>query len=476
MMLKAGAVALLILGAAQDKPFDAAQGKQELDALNAVAEELLKLSRLCSGAKAYSEARAECERGLRVLDAPKLRDELRKLAGKKDAPPKTFAKRLETERPRALEKCAFLLADAAAAALKQGRTEAFERHLRSIQQEFPSQKAFDKLDLAWFEPYRKWVSRDDARKLEGGAERIDGKWVDAAAVAALDRNHATWENPWIESDDVHEIHTTLPLRSARRLLSVVAAYRAFFVGEFAGAWDLRPPSGKLPVIVTESQQALKEQLKKRAGNVALPGGVPGAAFYMYTNAPLNPCFVTLEPADATGRTYKTGVDDVVRMLTHELTHQLAFEYSKHDADATRMVRNHFWAVEGIATFMQAHAFEKGVWRLRHPRTFPVGGGMVEQGPFTIAVENVDRLPPLAKFMAQSQAELMTLENYSIAACLAYFFLRAEEGTYRTPFVKLLERVHKVRDSEKLFGECFEGADPGALEAPFRKFVAQIQLE
>jgi hypothetical protein len=462
------AAAFLLLASAQDR--------KETDSLNAMAEELLRLSRLCSGNKAFSDARAECERGLRVFDASKLRDELKKLEGKKDAPPKTFAKRLEAERPRSLERCALLLADAAHAASKAGRSEAFERYLRAIQQDFPSAKALEKLDLAWFEPYRQWVSRDDARKLEAGGEKIDGKWLDAASVAALDRKHAAWDDPWVDTDGVHEVRTTLPLRSARRLLSYIGAYRAFFLAEFSGAWDLKPPAGKLPVIVTETQQALKEQMKKLAGNLALPGGVPGAAYYMYTGAPLNPCFVTLEPSDATGRTFKTGVDGVLRALTHELTHQLAFEYSKHDADATRMVRHHFWAVEGLATFMQAHAFEKGAWRLRYPKVIPVGEGMAEQGPFTLCVENVDRLPPLADFMAQSQAQLMTLENYSIAASLAYFFLRAEEGAHRVPFIRLLERVHKVRDTESVFADCFEGADARALDAPFRKFVSRIRLE
>lgn len=462
------AAALLLAGAGQDK--------KELDALNALAEELLRLSRLCSGNKAFTEARAECERGLRVFDSPKLRDELKKLEGKKDAPPKAFAGRLGSERPRALEKCALLLADAASAASKQGRAEAFERYLGAIQTDFPSERALAKLDLAWFEPYLKWVPREEARRLEAGGERLDGKWLDAAAVEALNRRHAAWDDPWVVADEVHELHTTLPLRSARRLLAYVAAFRAFFLREFAGAWDLRPPSGKLPVIVTESQQAQREQMKKRAGNIALPSAVPGAAYYMQTNSPLNPCFVTLEPTDAAGRMWKMRLEDVLRPLTHELTHQIAFEYCKHDYDRTRLVRHQFWAVEGLATYMQAHVYEKGAWRLRRPRMIPLPGGVAEQGPFTLCVENRDRLPPLAQFMALSQAQLMTLENYSIAATLANFFLQGEEGRYRAPFVRLLERVHKVRDTETVFAECFEGVDLRTLEAQFRKFVGQITLE
>jgi hypothetical protein len=452
------------------------QEKKDLEALNSLADELIKLSNLCASYKAYSEGRAECERGLRVFDSPKLQNEIKKLAGKKDGPPKTFAQRLEVERPKALEKCSLILADLAAACSKQGRTEAFERYVRAIQQDFPSEKALAKLDLAWFEPYRKWVSRDDAKKLEAGQERVDGKWLDPAALEASNRKHSTWDAPWVESDGVHELRTTVPLRTARRLLAYITAYRAFFLQEFGGGWDLKPPSGKLPVILTETQPALREQMKKRVGDATLPGGMQGAAYYMSSNMPLNPCFVTLEPTDATGRTLKVGIDDVLRTLTHELTHQIAFEYSKHDCDSTRLTQHQFWAVEGLATFMQGHVFEKGVWRLRQPRLIPLGGNLFEQGSFTLCVEHLDRLPPLAKYMAQSQAELMTLENYSIAATLAYFLLRGEEGAYRASFLKLLERVHKVRDTEKTFAECFEGVDTRDLDAQFRRFAEKIKLE
>jgi len=469
---------LVGLGQAQAQNADpkSPQEKKDLDVLNSLADELIKLSSFCTANKAYSEGRAECERGLRLFDSPKLHNEIKKLAGKKDAPPKGFAQRLDVERPKALEKCALLLADMAAACSKQGRTEAFERYLRAIQQDFPSEKALAKLDVAWFEPYRKWTSRDDAKKLEAGQGRVEGKWLDPAAVEVSNRKHSTWDAPWVESDGVHELRTTVPLRTARRLLAYITAYRAFFLQEFGGTWDLKAPSGKLPVILTETQQALREQMKKRVGELALPSGMQGAAYYMSTNMPLNPCFVTLEPTDATGRTLKVGVDDVLRTLTHELTHQLAFEYSKHDCDPTRLTQHQFWAVEGIATFMQGHVFEKGVWRLRQPRLIPLGGNLFEQGSFTLCVEHVDRLPPLAKYMAQSQAELMTLENYSIAATLAYFFLRGEEGAHRASFLKLLERVHKVHDTDKTFAECFEGVDQRELDAQFRKFVEQIKLE
>ena len=43
-------------------------------------------------------------------------------------------------------------------------------------------------------------------------------------------------------------------------------------------------------------------------------------------------------------------------------------------------------------------------------------------------------------------------------------------------MKLLERVHKVRDTAQLFVECFQGTDLQAMEREFREFVAEIVLE
>jgi hypothetical protein len=340
------------------------------------------------------------------------------------------------------------------------------------------QEALTRLNLAYFAPYLRWTSGTEVALLERGGEVHEGANLEPDAVAALDRRHSSWSDPWVISDDVHEVRTTMPLRIANQILHFVAAYRRHFLERFGPMWDLKAPTtGKLPLIVTRTQAELRERLSAVAGSASLGGNMQGAAFYLQTNGKLNPCFVTYEPNDANGTVFKIQrFEELVIPLIHEVTHQLAFEYSKHDFNDTRHIQHHFWSVEAIANFMGYHVLENGTtWRLTHPRTIPMGHGMIE-GPFAWCVNNKSALPPLRRFMALTHQEFMTVQNYHIAATLAYFFLEGEGGKYRASFAKLLEKIHEVRDEPGTFEACFPGVNHAEMEAEWLRFVGAIDLD
>lgn len=454
--------------------------RPERKALTTVERTLASLAKFAARGKDFDAAEEELRLGLAVSpDAKKLTRELertRKLGAKNKRSPKDgFDAKLAERRDEAHAAVAMALVDAALA-VEQEHPTRYQRYLELIQTRFPSQEALDALDLVYFEPYFRWVSGTEAELLSAGGELHEGEWLDADAVAALDRQHASWTHPWVISDEVHEVRTTLPLRKAKQILAYVAAYRTYFLDRFGSLWDLQTPTGKLPVIVTRTQAELREQMQAVGAGAMAQGGVQGAAFYMQTNGKLNPCFVTLEPTDATGRLFKIEQFEQLQIpLAHEVTHQLAFEYSKHDYDNRRQIQHQFWAVEAIANFMGYHSFDGKRWSLTHPRTIPMGSGMIE-GPFAYCVNNRGRLPELGAFMAQSQAQFMTVENYHVAATLAYFLLEGEGGKYRASFVKLLEAVHKVKDRPDTWETAFPGVDLSTLQAEFLRFVGGIQLD
>lgn len=460
---------------------DSAQkvAKKEAQVREQIADDLLALSRLAAKAKAFDHAREELERGLAVAPgSKKLKDEQKKLEGKSADAPAGFAEAFAKERLKTDEKCAMRLADLAQLAEKEKQDEAFERAVSLIRDSFPVDKALAKTGVAWFEPYLKWVKRADADKLAAGGEEVDGKWLDKGAVAELDRKHASWQDPWVVADDVHEVRTAMSLRTARTILAQVGAFRAYFLGRFQGSWDLKTPEGKLPVIVTATQAELKERMKEECGK--LGGAVPqqgpqGAAYYLLTNGALNPCFVTFEPTFVGGEVMKVELDQVVLALRHEICHQIAFEYSKHDSDRSRMPQHQFWCVEGLANFLMYESLEKGRWVLKKPGTIRMGSGMVES-PFRWCSNHADSLPPLETFMATPHDKFATVENYHIASVVAWFLLEGEGGKYRASLVKLFERVHKSKDDEKVLDACFEGIDRRAFDAQFKKFVARIKLD
>ena len=403
---------------------------------------------------------------------------LEKKAERGGEPKDRYADKLAEKRSEALHEVALALADAALSAESEA-PDRYEHYVGLIQTRLLDAEALDKLDLVYFAPYVRWISRTEADLLEAGGERHDGQDLDAAAVEALNRKHSSWRDPWVISDDVHEIRTTVPLRQAKRILAYVGAYREYFLGRFGGVWDLQAPSGKLPIVVTETQAELQEQMQTYTGGQQMAGGqVQGAAFYMQTNGKLNPCFVTYEPMEATGRTFTISPDDFEQLqipLAHEVTHQIVFEYSKHDYDNRRQIQHHFWAVEAIANYMGYHAFDGTQWTLTHPRTIPMGSGMIE-GPFAYCSNHVNDLPQLDAFMGLTHQQFMSVENYHVAATLAYFLLEGEGGKYRGQFVKLLETVHKVRDRADLFETCFPGVDRGAMQREWIAFVKALQLD
>lgn len=450
----------------------------EKAALKKVEKELLDLGKFAAKGNDGAAAEAALRLALEVLpESEKVRAELEKLEKKppRGAPKEGFAEKLAERRAAAHREAALALADAALAT-EATAPERYARYVRLIQERLPEQEALTRLDLVYFAPYLRWVSGTEAKLLQAGGEVMGDRHVEADAVAALDRQHATWSDPWVVGDDVHEVRTTMPLRTANQILAFVGAYRRHFLERFGGAWGLKAPAGKLPIVLTRTQAELKEQLTKVAGSAAPPGGVQGAAFYLMTNSALNPCFVTYEPLDATGVMFKVErFDQLVIPLIHEVTHQLAFEYSKHDYDRSRMIQHQFWAVEGIANFMCYHVLEDGRWRLTRPRTIPMGQGMIE-GPFAWCLNNRASLPPLARFMGQSQQEFMTVQNYHIAATLSWFLLEGEGGKYRAGFVKLLEAVHRVHDGPDTFGKSFPGVDLSTMEQEFERFVEKIELD
>lgn len=480
MKHRSAILVLLLLLSAPARADDAVPekvAKKEESTLKTVAGEVLKLAKLCGREKAFDAARSELGRGLALAPDDKgLRDELARIAGERDAAKATFAAKYETERKKTHEKCADLLADLAQVC-ERAKTEArWACWVEAIAEQYPSEKALQKAGAVYFEPYVRWVKPADKKKLDAGGEEVEGKWLEKGAVEALDRRHASWSDPWVLADDVHEVKTALPLRTAKRLLAHIGAYRRFFLRELAGSWDLKAPAGKLPVIVTGTQKDLKEQTAAFGGQAAaLADQMRGAAYYLMTSGTLNPCFVTFEPTDVTGRTTKITFEQVLYPLKHELTHQICFEYSKHAYDAGRMPESQFWSVEGIANFTAYYTVEKGKWRLGHPKMMRLGEGFIE-GAFAWCVANEAAIPPLERFFAIPREQFMTVQNYHIAATVAYFLTLGEKGKYRSAFVRLLEAVHRVRETDATFDECFAGIDKKALDQEFRRFVRGLKIE
>lgn len=452
---------------------------KELQALAKVERELLGLAGFAAKGRDIPAALIELKAGLTVWpEAPRLPAEIerfRKLADRAGTPKPDFAAQLAKKREAAYAKVAAALADAALA-VRETHAERFDRYVGHLTQRFPDTKALARLDLAYFAPYRSWLAKADVPRLEAGGELIDGKWRDRTEVAQLDEQHADWRAPWVLADEVHELRTTIPYRRAKQILCYVGLYRRWFLDQFAGLWDLQAPKGKLPVIVTATRREMEARMRETTG--ARDEGPAGAAFYLQTNGSLNPCFVSFEIVAVNGPSVTVKeLDDILVPLTHELTHQICFEYSKHAYDDTRQVEHHFWCVEAFANHLGYYAFDGTAWRLRKPRQErSPDGSHYSEGPFYWCQANPLKVPPIADYVRIPKAQFSTVENYHIGATLSYFLIEGADGKYRGAYVKLLEAVHRVRDTADLFEKSFAGHDLAAMQKEFDAFVAAITLD
>jgi hypothetical protein len=453
--------------------------KKEKSALQKVERELITLAKFALKAKDYAGALAELQFAQAVWkDAPRVPGELKKLqkAAKKGGDiKKGHAEKMAAKREDAYAKVAMALVSAAEA-IRESAPSRFNHYVGVIQRRCPDKKALDKLDLAYFAPYRSWFPSADVKKLEAGSEYIDGTWVEAAKVAELNKAHDSLDNPWVVADEVHEVRSRLPYRKVKQVLCYVGHYRRFFLEQYGAEWDLRPPQGKLPVILTGTRNDLEAEMIRVTGGRA-GGGGQGAAFYLQTNGSLNPCFVSYEIKGANGPAIKVEkFEDILVALIHEITHQICFEYSKHDYDNTRQIAHHFWSVEAFANHLGYYTFDGKDWRLTKPRTVDGGGGFYTEGPFFWCQKPGSRIPKIAEFIRIPPAQFPTIENYHVAATFTYFLIEGEGGKYRHSYIKLLEQVHKVKDTADLWDKCFPNVDPAAMDTEFAAFIKAIKLD
>jgi len=457
---------------AQDLPPDIQ--KQQSAARTACTKELSQLAEFASAAGAFTLARAELAKCQR-LDAESeiWKEQIEKLAKKEDAFKKGFLKRFTSKQKRAYANCSKKLGRYAQACYKKGHREEFERVLDMSISLFPGQKVKSHFGVVWHEPSVHWLKPDAIKKLKKGGEIIDGKWVTASEIKVLNGQHANWDDPWILTDGVHEVRTRMPYRTARRVMNRVTAFRKFFLNQLEGKWDLKKPRGRLPVILTPGRTEMIERLRKHSPQQAQPPG--SAAFYLQTNQSLDPCFVTFELQDGNGQSATFSIDQIFMPLQHEIAHQIAFEYSKHDFDNTRLIEHQFWCVEAMANYQANFDIDKGEWRLTKPSHIQVGAGVLE-GDFAYTKKNLTKLPSLQKFFGLSRGSFNSANNYHIASTVAWFMLEQGSPAYAKAFLTLCEQVHKVRDTKDSFTASYKGVDLDQMQKDWKKFVSKIKLD
>ncbi len=411
---------------------------QTQDPREAAADSFLKFGQLCVAQKAYADARVAFDTALSFADRESIRDEIKKVQGQLDAFTPDGLKKVASERAK-------------------------------------THAALEKIGFRWYPPHCRWVAKADIAKLDAEQEFIDGEWRDKDAVAALNKKHGTWDDPWVLSDGLHEVHTTVTYRFALRLMNYTTAFRSLLLSRFPD-WDLRAPTaGKLGIYLTETQREFREQGRKVTNGGFDPASVRAAAYYLHSNKSLEPCLLTLEPMGLDGNLKNATEEYLLYVFRHELAHQIFYEYSKYDSDTSRAAKGCVWAYEGIAEFMTAFELENATWRLAHREKY-VLGDLTQSGAFAWMKANSGKAPTINELARLSREAMRTRENYNTAATFVYFLLYGTNGKGRAPLLKVLGITHKDRDTETTFDEAFKGMDRAALQQQFVRFAKGLKIE
>ncbi len=479
-------VALLVAasapdGAAQAKPpkgppLDKLE-QQEAAARGKASGELLALAKFAESLHAAPEARAACAAA--YVFAPrddKARDELAKVAKLKGERPKDAAAKFAEQRTKTFAKCVELLTPVFQAYADADCSDELARLMSTLQDlEMPVEPLVKKHEFVWYAPCSDWRRKKDVDRFAAGTLVLDGVWYDAKKVAELDAAHADWAHPWRFGEEVHEVKTTLPLATARRILATVVAYRTFVLCYLGVDADLRPPTVKLPLVLTATRKEMEARAAESPGRGTVPKTM--AAFYEGGSLPGGACFVSFEMNTADGQVLKVDFDGLREGLLHEVTHQILYEYNRyalgnHPPQPTADLN---WVAEGVAEFLPCFEPVDGKWTLRYTSGVKQGDRRIEGG-FWWCQEHADQMVPLAQFTTWAQSQMGSVDAYHQACALANYLLEAKDRDFRARFCRLVVQEHQFKAGAGSFAAAFPGVDVAALDADFKAWCKALVFE
>ena len=436
------------------------------------SDALVKLGKWCAARKGYDAAREEFIRAIAVAGDPKkAREELGRVAKKEDAPKEGFDEALDAERETVHAACTELLHGAADRALAANSPDGFDDVVTLMLDAFPDADTKEKYELKWFDPYLRWVRSEDLVKLDAGGEFVDGTWLDAEAVTALNAEHESWDSRWKIGNGVFRVETGKPLRAANTFLAHATAFRRWFLAQYGDVWEMKPGKGELPILVTRDQAEWAKIFKQyRPGE---PLKVMG--LYLMGGAPPSPVLMTYEPVFSGDGPRMVEFHVLQKTLYHEVAHQLGTEYSLFARKGLVTESPHFWAAEGIANHCSWMKPGERGWRLTKPTKFETIPNFAADGSLAWVKSHIGELEPVSDFVKTTQANYHG-RKYDHGTALSYFLLTYDEGRYREAFLDLCEDVHRGAGKPDGLSSRLDGVSLEQLQEQFVEFMEMVSVD
>lgn len=279
-----------------------------------------------------------------------------------------------------------------------------------------------------------WILRTHVPRYEQGERFYNGKWISAAKEASI-RND--FREGWEVLTEHFEIRTNHSLERGVDLGRALEDFHRFFVREFAaffntrqqmqalfnaGNTEARGQTRRHRIYYYRIRNEYLAALKPKQSNIEITNGIymPGDRIAYFYDDPQNPA-------------------GILGTMFHEVTHQLLGESARSITEVGEHAN--FWIVEGIACYMESFRRDGGQFTVGDPLHSRIHWARVR-------LIDEDFFVPMARLTALGRREFQfgidsaTLERYySQVSGMVHFFMHAQDGAYREPFIAHLAQVY-----------------------------------
>jgi hypothetical protein len=307
----------------------------------------------------------------------------------------------------------------------------------------------------WHEQFG-WLPKSHVERYEKGQHYYQSRWMPAAEEASmrtdLKRGWRVESEHYVVTTD-HSLEAGVALSS--RLEMLYGVWQQVFVAYLVSEPELlRRLEGRVPrrepkqhnVICYRSREEYNDALRSAQPKIDITLGI-----YF----------------DSTRTAYFfAGDEQEPGTLYHEATHQLFQETRSVVSDVARS--ENFWAVEGIACYMESLAQREGYYTLggMNAGRMPAARHRLLEDNFYVPLAQLVRIG-----MEGLQSDPRIAKLYSQSAGLADFFMQDNQGRYRDAMVRYLEAIYIGRATSQTLADA-AGTDYVTLDRQYRDFMSQ----
>jgi len=333
----------------------------------------------------------------------------------------------------------------------------------------PFEKEMHNRKQEWHPKYG-WLPASHIARYEKGERYVNGRWKSAAQEAEIRRD---FRNAWEIKTEHFKIKTNHSLEMGVKLATEMEDFYRYFHQTFVGFFKtpdqlktlfqgarnpfLKRNSNNQHVMhYYSTREEYLQRLQKEIPQIALTHGI-----YLF--------------GDRISHFYhRPDAQGDLGTLYHEATHQLFYETGS--ARLRRQVgeKNHFWAIEGIACYMESFEKTDDGYRAGNPNHIRFNAAR-----YRLLEDNY--YVPLETFAAMGRTAFQGSQNispnYSQASGLSHFFMQAKGREYRDAFIKQLTQLYsfnpRVRNNAKTLEEL-TGLSYAELNHQYKTYSTTLQ--